>query len=108
MTFTPTGYSEKIFGERYAFNETETWSEASRRVAKQMALAEDPQQYTYYENKFYEELVNNRFVPGGRIWYNSGRNNPQLLNCFVLTNNLDSKEGWGQIAKETIITSMTG
>lgn len=31
-----------------------------------------------------------------------------MLNCFVLGSNLDSKEGWGNIAKEMIITSMTG
>jgi len=47
-------------------------------------------------------------VPGGRIWYNSGRNNPQLLNCFVLGNEMDSKEGWGNAAREMIITSMAG
>ncbi len=73
-----------------------------------MALAESPEKQKIYEDKFNEILVNNLFVPGGRIWYNSGRNNPQLLNCFVLSSNLDSKEGWGNIAKEMIVTSMTG
>src|SRR6266700_2934777 len=106
--FEPTGFSSQIFKERYAFNSEETWELACKRVAKQMALAENPDKQLIYEEKFYNDLVDNKFVPGGRIWYNSGRNNPQLLNCFVLTNNLDSKEGWGQIAKEMIITSMTG
>lgn len=73
-----------------------------------MALAENPDKQKTYEDKFYDILSNNLFVPGGRIWYNSGRNNPQLLNCFVLSSNLDSKEGWGNIAKEMIVTSMTG
>lgn len=108
MSFQPTGFSEVIFKDRYAFTPTETWNEATRRVARQMALAELPEKQKLYEEKFFEVLNKNLFVPGGRIWYNSGRNNPQLLNCFVLTNNLDSKEGWGNISKEMIISSMSG
>lgn len=106
--FSPQGFSEEIFKSRYAFTDAETWPEACQRVARQMSIAETPDKQRVYEQKFYEVLVNNLFVPGGRIWYNSGRNNPQLLNCFVLSNQLDSKEGWGNISKEAIITSMTG
>ena len=106
--FVPQGFSDTIFKERYALTEAETWEEACLRVAKQMALAETPDKMKKYEDTFYDVLVKNQFVPGGRIWFQSGRNNPQLLNCFVLTNELDSKEGWGNIAREMIITSMTG
>ena len=108
QTFEPTGFSETIFRERYAITKDETWDECCTRVAKQMALAEIPDKMKFYEDKFKDVLVNNLFVPGGRIWYNSGRNNPQLLNCFKLRADLDSKEGWGELAKEMIITSMTG
>ena len=106
--FRPEGFSEVIFKDRYAFTADESWEEACRRVAKQMALAESPDKQKAYEEKFNDILLDNLFAPGGRIWYNSGRNNPQLLNCFVLSNKLDSKEGWGNIAREMIITSMTG
>lgn len=108
--FTPTGFSLEIFKNRYTFTPEEPWAEngACRRVAKQMALAEVPDKQKIYEDKFFEVLSENQFVPGGRIWYNSGRNNPQLLNCFVLDSNKDSKEGWGNSAKNMIITSMTG
>lgn len=106
--FKPTGFSETIFRDRYAFTEDETWEAACARVAKQMAIAEKSDKVERYEAKFNEILVNNYFVPGGRIWYNSGRPNPQLLNCFVLTDNLDSKEGWGRLQYENTVTSMTG
>lgn len=106
--FRPEGFSDQIFKSRYAFTEEETWEDACRRVARQAALAESPDKQKFYEEKFNEVLVGNEFVPGGRIWYNSGRHNPQLLNCFVLGNQLDSKEGWGNISKEMIVTSMTG
>lgn len=108
MTFTPTGFSETIFRDRYSFTKEETWDQACARLAKQMALAESADKQKLYETKFNDILSNNYFVPGGRIWYNSGRNNPQLLNCFVLTNQLDSKEGWGELARQMIVTSMTG
>jgi len=106
--FVPQGFSDTIFKDRYALTAEESWDEACLRVAKQMALAETPDKMKKYEDTFYDVLVKNLFVPGGRIWFQSGRNNPQLLNCFVLTNELDSKEGWGNIAREMIITSMTG
>lgn len=109
--FKPSGYSYTIFKDRYAFTDKEEWEGvdgACMRVAKQMASAEKPDKYEKYKEKFYEILVNNYFVPGGRIWYNSGRPNPQLLNCFVLNNELDSKEGWGRLLYENVITSMTG
>lgn len=106
--FSPTGFSLNIFKQRYAFTENETWEEACARVARQMALAESSEKMKTYETKFQDILSKNLFVPGGRIWYQSGRNNPQLLNCFVLSSNLDSREGWGNIANEMIVTSMTG
>lgn len=107
--FRPEGFSKQIFQDRYALTESESWEDACRRVARQMASAETASdKIEKYQDKFYDILVNNMFVPGGRIWYNSGRPNPQLLNCFVLGNDLDSKEGWGQLSYENIVTSMTG
>lgn len=106
--FEPKGFSATIFKERYAFTPEESWVEACSRVARQMSLAESPDKQKQWYDKFYEVLGDNLFVPGGRIWANSGRNNPQLLNCFVLTNHLDTREGWGNVTKEMIVTSMTG
>jgi len=106
--YQPEGYSLNIFKERYSLTEEETWSEACQRVSNQLSLAELPEKQKKYSEAFFDILIRNQFVPGGRIWYNSGRNNPQLLNCFVLSNQLDSKEGWGNIAREMIITSMKG
>lgn len=106
--YNPTGFSEKIFKDRYAFTQEETWEQACLRVAYQMALAELPEKQEKFRQIFNDVLVNNYFVPGGRIWYNSGRNNPQLLNCFVLDPNKDSKEGWGKSSYNMIVTSMTG
>jgi ribonucleoside-diphosphate reductase alpha chain len=106
--FTPLGFSGKIFKDRYAFTEQETWQEACIRVASQMAIAEIPAKQQCYREKFYSILSSNHFVPGGRIWANAGRANPTMLNCFVLDPNKDSKEGWGASAYNMIVTSMSG
>lgn len=108
MSFQPTGYSQEIYKLRYAFTPEETWAEGCLRVARQIALAELPEKQKIYEDKFNSILVDNLFAPGGRIFYGSGRANPNLLNCFVLGNQLDSKEGWGNVSKELIQTSMSG
>lgn len=108
MTFQPTGYSNEIFKLRYALTPEETWEQCCDRIARQMALAEKVEKQLVYHKKFYDILVENLFVPGGRIARNSGRKDPQLLNCFVLGNELDSKEGWGNVSRELIVTSMTG
>src|ERR1700693_373909 len=100
--YNPTGFSLEIFKQRYAFTEAESWDDACQRVARQISLAESPDKQKVYYDKFYNVLVDNLFAPGGRIWYNSGRNNPQLLNCFVLNNDKDSKEGWGGSAYDMI------
>ena len=106
--YAPQGFPLTIFRARYAFTQDETWEDACQRVAHQVAIAETPDKYKQYADKFTDILVKNVFVPGGRIWYNAGRANPQLLNCFVLNPQKDSKEGWAQSAYNMIVTSMTG
>jgi ribonucleoside-diphosphate reductase alpha chain len=81
--------------------------EASRRVSKHVASAEINGAKPVVEEKFYEEIVTNRFMPGGRIWYGSGRPRGQLLNCFVVPTT-DSREGWGTTIHDVIVISGMG
>lgn len=107
MDFQPTGLGYTIFKERYARHENETWEQACRRVAEHVAQAEENGKYEKYSERFYHELVVNRFSPGGRIWYGAGRPKAQLLNCFVLPSQ-DSREGWGDVLKGVIVISGLG
>lgn len=104
--FAPVGYSEEIFKSRYAFDESETWTQACDRLASQMASVE--KRPAYYRERFGQVIADNLFVPAGRIWYGSGRPQPNLLNCFALRSDLDSRIGWGGLANEMIQTSMAG
>lgn len=104
QTWQPTGLGETIFKDRYARSPEETWQEACRRVAEHVAQAEDNGKVKKYGDRFYEQLVSNKFNPGGRIWYGSGRPKAQLLNCFVVPTH-DSREGWGKTTSDVIVIS---
>lgn len=84
MTYEPTGLALDIFKKRYAIHEQETFGEACNRVAGHVAQAEQGEARDRYRDAFAAELASNRFMPGGRIWYGSGRPKGQLLNCFVI------------------------
>lgn len=105
--YKPEGLAETIFKERYTIHPDETWEEASRRLSKHVASAEINGDKPLIEEKFYEEIVTNRFMPGGRIWYGSGRPRAQLLNCFVVPTS-DSREGWGKTIHDVIVVSGMG
>ena len=105
--FTPEGFSDEIFRLRYAFTDHESWGQGCERVADQISLAERPEK-RYYREQFESILRKNLFCPGGRIWAGSGKTKPSLINCFVINDELDSKEGWGRCAQEMIVTTMAG
>lgn len=107
MNYQPTGLSETIFKERYAIHPEESWDNASRRLARHVASAETNGVAQKVEEEFYEEIVTNKFMPGGRIWYGSGRPRAQLLNCFVIPTS-DSREGWGKTIHDVIVVSGMG
>ena len=104
--YEPQGFAKTIFTQRYAINEQETFPEACQRVAGHVAQAENGKRDKWTE-RFVEVMSQNRFIPGGRIWYGSGRAKGQLLNCFVVPT-ADSREGWGKTVSDMLIISGTG
>lgn len=104
MTWEPSGLGKTIFQERYS-HDGESWTDACLRVSRHVAGTE--KHSGYWTEQFNDELVNNRFCPGGRIWYGSGRPKAQLLNCFVIPTS-DSREGWGKTVSDVIVVSGTG
>ncbi len=107
VTYEPVGLSREIFQARHAAHETETWQEASDRVALHVSNAEQGADRNIWRERFSTAISNNLLMPGGRIWYGSGRAKGQLLNCFVIPT-ADSREGWGRTASDSLIISGTG
>jgi ribonucleoside-diphosphate reductase alpha chain len=105
--YQPQGLSETIFKDRYTIHPEESWSNAGRRVSRHVASAENNNKAQEVEEMFFDEIVSNRFMPGGRIWYGAGRPRAQLLNCFVVPTS-DSREGWGKTLSDVIVVSGMG
>ncbi len=79
--YEPVALALQIFRSRHAAHDKETWAEASDRVALQVSNAEVGEDRDVWRDKFAWALKHNLFMPGGRIWYGSGRPRPSLLNC---------------------------
>lgn len=105
--YDPTGFAREIFGSRHAAYVDEPWTDACKRVAWHIAAAETGEARVRYFEEFQEALLENRLMPGGRIWYGSGRARGQLLNCFVIPTS-DSREGWGKTLYDTVVIAGTG
>ena len=105
--YSPSGFALEIFKRRYAIHEHETWVEACDRVAQHIAYAEIGDVAVEMRSKFNEILTKNLFMPGGRIWFGSGRPRGQLMNCYVVPTS-DSREGWGKTVSDMIVISGTG
>lgn len=106
--YEPAGLSLELFKDRYAIHAEETFPQACKRVADYVAGAEEGIKREEFAQRFYDIMAQNRFSPGGRIWRGSGRPRGQLMNCFVLTDDIDSREGWGDTLRNVTIISGLG
>lgn len=103
-----TEFGQEIFDSRYTLFPGEEWSEACKRVATHVAMAERYDDTKTIRDEFYNVLIDNHFMPAGRIWAGAGRPKANLLNCYVLPSTSDSREGWGQAIKDVIIIAGMG
>ncbi|SDE40765.1 ribonucleoside-diphosphate reductase alpha chain [Thermus arciformis] len=82
-----------------------------RRVAREIARPEKPEERAYWEEKFYELMASKRFSPGGRILAGAGTPHGNLLNCFVqgaTENPPESFEGIMEVAKKLALVTKVG
>jgi ribonucleoside-diphosphate reductase alpha chain len=82
-----------------------------RRVAREIAKPEKPEERAYWEEKFYELMSAKRFSPGGRILAGAGTAHGNLLNCFVqgaTENPPESFAGIMEVAKKLALVTKVG
>lgn len=85
-------------------NISATW----RRVARAMASVE-PRNQQRWEERFYRNLEDFRFLPGGRILAGAGTGRRvTLFNCFVMGTLEDSMDGIFEALKEGALTLQQG
>ena len=78
------GLAEDIFTLKYAYPGERKWSERAKTIARHVATVEPDDKKAVTEAKFYDSIRVMDFIPGGRIIFGAGRNNYNLLNCYVL------------------------
>ena len=106
---TLDGIANKVFLDRYTLKDKsgkaieskpqEMW----KRVAKGIAKIEEPAKRQYWEKKFYQTMVDFKYVPGGRILAGAGTGyQTTFYNCFVIPSPKDSRDGILETLKQMV------
>lgn len=102
-------YAREVMELRYSHLVTgrkESWEEIAWRVVYAVMYK------TGYcdrvlRDSVYEVIKERKFIPGGRILAQAGREYHQTDNCFTLRAE-DSREGWAQLASDCTMMFMSG
>ena len=100
-------FAETIFRQKYSMNGTETWAEASTRVAQNVMAALGYAPNDAAVRRIEEFIATRKFIPGGRYLYAAGRPLHQVCNCLLLRAE-DTREGWGDLWRKAGMALLTG
>ncbi len=105
----------RVFLDKYALRGPDgevlerTPPEMWRRIARELASVEPPEEQAEWEKRFYWLLEDFRFIPGGRIMFGVGQpRRATLFNCYVIPIKEDSIEGIFDWCKEAARTYSYG
>jgi len=94
------GIRERVFLDRYSLKDKngapveKTPIEMWKRIAKGVSVAEKKIHRKKWEKKFFDAMIDFKFVPGGRILAGAGTGfQVTFYNCFVLPSPKDSRDG---------------
>ena len=113
MTRFAAPIAEQIWDMKYRFKEADgtpvdrSVEDSWRRIARALASVEkDP---AHWEQKFYDELDDFKYLPAGRITAGAGTGRKvTLFNCFVMGTVPDSMGGIFDMLKEAALTMQQG
>ncbi len=83
----------------------ETWEEIAKRVAENVMKAVGASKDL--KKKIEKAIAEQKFMPGGRYLYASGRPLHQTQNCLLMRAE-DSREGWADLLQKAAMALMTG
>lgn len=95
-------FAQTIFKKTYAISQSEDWDACAQRVSEFVANGDRK-----LERQFFKIISERKFIPGGRYLAQSGKELPQLTNCFLLKAK-DSREGWGELLDKHVRALSTG
>lgn len=81
---------QKLLEKRYFLRDNQgqllehSWSDVAKRVATNIAQAENEKDIPYYIDKFYTKINNMEFIPSSPCIFNAGTTSQSLSSCFVV------------------------
>lgn len=103
MTFRTT-LGSRIFKQKYARYEDQTWSSKARDLAHITRVAED----AVLEEDLFNAVNSMEFMPGGRYIYYAGRDAKFVNNCFLFKSQEDTREAWATLCYDVTAALMSG
>jgi ribonucleotide reductase alpha subunit len=101
--------SKEQFEIKYQFHRSSP-EEVIRDVATVISEVEKPEKREAIKEKFYEMMVNRRFIPGGRILANAWPGTPvkNYINCFTVGTEDDMTSIYNTLAEDAKISKVGG
>ncbi len=101
--FADTIFKQKRYSHIKGDGTRETWPEAAHRVVSSVMGPYAPRKANTVE----QLVVRRQLMPAGRYLYCAGRTYHQTQNCYLFGVE-DTREDWGNLARKTIVSLMTG
>ncbi len=102
--------SEEIFTTKYMLHGEKSPIEVFQGIAAEVSSPESKEKRKEIENKFYEQLIEGKLIPAGRILANARPGSPMknYNNCFTIDIE-DSMEGiYNSLKEDAMISKMGG
>src|ERR1700677_5217486 len=109
MNKIESSFARDIREQKYShilpYGNKETWDDIAKRVTSNVMKAVSAPKAMQKE---IETLISEqKFMPGGRYLYASGRPFHQVQNCLLMRAE-DSREGWADLMHKATLALMTG
>jgi len=98
-------FGESIFRNKYALNETQTWSEKVKDIVNDVCTGILEKDDMDVLEKAMKEF---KFMAGGRYIYYAGRQASFYNNCYLLKGEEDTREEWGKLVQRASDCLMSG
>jgi ribonucleotide reductase alpha subunit len=111
MSLTFDSHAEAIAKRQYLLEGERGILDMFRRVAREIAKVERPEDRPLWEERFFDLMASKRFSPGGRILAGAGTEHGNLLNCFVqgaTENPPHTLEGIEEVALKLALVTKVG
>ena len=107
MKIWKTPFAERIFKLKYAWGLNDTWADCCKRIIESVVGGDIPLMSKEDRSQLYDFLLKQKFIPGGRYIYYSGRPLSYWSNCFLLDVE-DERESWANLLKNATSCLMMG